>query len=158
MANNTHCKQSSADGLTSGRLSPLYPCLWAGQEIESSQPERGQEDLQRRTLFSMSEWDPGRFLGGQLSPQSLQPGLRLGLLKSRTRVWATWPIQVSRRWGTGGPSVPAPSQAFLSTQPVALFCCSVAKSCLSLGDPMDCSTPGFPVYHHLPEFAQNRVH
>ena len=70
VANNTHCKQSSADRLTSGRLSPLYPCLWAGQEIESSQPERGQEDLQRRTLFSMSEWDPGRFLGGQLSPQS----------------------------------------------------------------------------------------
>ena len=33
-------------------------------------------------------------------------------------------------------------------------CCSVAQSCLTLCDPMDCSTPGLPVPHHLPEFAQ----
>ena len=32
--------------------------------------------------------------------------------------------------------------------------CSVAKSCLTLHNPVDCSTPGFPVLHHLPEFAQ----
>ena len=25
-------------------------------------------------------------------------------------------------------------------------------------DPMDCSTPGFPVLHSLPEFAQTHVH
>ena len=25
-------------------------------------------------------------------------------------------------------------------------------------DPMDCSTPGFPVLHHLPELAQTHVH
>ena len=30
--------------------------------------------------------------------------------------------------------------------------CSVAKSCLSPRDPVDCSTPGFPVHHHFPEF------
>ena len=29
---------------------------------------------------------------------------------------------------------------------------------LTLYDPMDCSTPGFPVYHHLPELAQTHVH
>ena len=33
-------------------------------------------------------------------------------------------------------------------------CCSFAQSCLTLCDPMDCSTPGFPVLHCLPEFAQ----
>ena len=27
-------------------------------------------------------------------------------------------------------------------------CCSVAQSCRTLCDPMDCSTPGFPVLHH----------
>ena len=27
-----------------------------------------------------------------------------------------------------------------------------------LCDPMDCSMPGFPVLHHLPEFAQTHVH
>ena len=35
------------------------------------------------------------------------------------------------------------------------FCCySVAQSCPTFCDPMDCSTPGFPVLHRLPEFAQ----
>lgn len=33
-------------------------------------------------------------------------------------------------------------------------CCSVAQSCLTLCDPMDCSTPGFPVHHQLPELTQ----
>ena len=37
-------------------------------------------------------------------------------------------------------------------------CCSVTKSCLTLWDPMDCSTPGFPVLPYLPEFAQIHVH
>ena len=37
-------------------------------------------------------------------------------------------------------------------------CSSVAKSCLTLCDPMDCSTPGFLVFHYLPEFAQTHVH
>ena len=35
---------------------------------------------------------------------------------------------------------------------------SVSKSCLTLHDPMDCSMTGFPVLHHLPEFAQLHVH
>ena len=37
-------------------------------------------------------------------------------------------------------------------------CCSVAQSCPTLCNPMDCSTPGFPVLHHLPEFTQTHVH
>ena len=36
--------------------------------------------------------------------------------------------------------------------------CSVTKSCLTLCDPMDCSTPGSSVLHYLPEFAQTPVH
>ena len=35
---------------------------------------------------------------------------------------------------------------------------SVTQSCLTLCNPMDCSTPGFPVHHQLPEFAQTHVH
>ena len=31
---------------------------------------------------------------------------------------------------------------------------SVAQSCLTLCDPMNCSTPGLPVHHQLPEFTQ----
>ena len=37
-------------------------------------------------------------------------------------------------------------------------CCSGSQSCPTLCDPMDCSTPGFPVLHCLPEFAQTHVH
>ena len=35
---------------------------------------------------------------------------------------------------------------------------SVAESCPTLGDPMDCSTPGFPVHHQLLDLAQTHVH
>ena len=38
------------------------------------------------------------------------------------------------------------------------ICCSVAKLCLTLCNPLDCSTPGSPVLHYLPEFAQIHVH
>ena len=37
-------------------------------------------------------------------------------------------------------------------------CCSIAQLCATLCDPMDCSTPGFPVLHHLLESIQTRVH
>ena len=37
-------------------------------------------------------------------------------------------------------------------------CCSVTRSCLTLCDPMECSTPGLPVPHHLLKFAQVHVH
>ena len=30
----------------------------------------------------------------------------------------------------------------------------VPQSCPTLCDPVECSTPGFPVLHHLPEFAE----
>ena len=36
-------------------------------------------------------------------------------------------------------------------------CCSGSQSCLTLCDPMDCSTPGFPVPHCLPDCAQTHV-
>ena len=34
---------------------------------------------------------------------------------------------------------------------------SVTQSCLTLWDPMDCSTPGLPVHHQLPELTQTHV-
>ena len=35
---------------------------------------------------------------------------------------------------------------------------SVVRSCPTLWDPMNCSTPGLPVHHQLPEFTQTHVH
>ena len=42
---------------------------------------------------------------------------------------------------------------------IVIACCySVTQLCPTLCNPMDCSMPGFPVLHHLPEFAQIHVH
>ena len=35
---------------------------------------------------------------------------------------------------------------------------SAAQLCQTLCDPMNCSTPGLPVHHQLPEFTQTHVH
>ena len=35
---------------------------------------------------------------------------------------------------------------------------SVAQLCPTLGDPMNCNTPGLPVHHQLLEFTQTHVH
>jgi len=35
---------------------------------------------------------------------------------------------------------------------------SIAQSCPTLCDPMNCSMPGLPVHHQLPEFTQTHVH
>ena len=42
--------------------------------------------------------------------------------------------------------------------PLIVCCCSVAQSCPTLCNPMDCGTPDLPVPHHLLEFAQVHVH
>ena len=54
----------------------------------------------------------------------------------------------------------SPSAPTVSTHlpPYLRSCCSIAQSCPTVWDPMDCSTPGFPVLHYLLEFAQNHVH
>ena len=36
--------------------------------------------------------------------------------------------------------------------------CSVTQSCLTLCDPMDCSTPGLPVHYQLRELTQTHIH
>ena len=46
-----------------------------------------------------------------------------------------------------------PPRSFSSVQFI-----SVAQSCPTLCNPMDCSTPGLPVHHQLPEFTQTHVH
>ena len=56
------------------------------------------------------------------------------------------------------------SPTWLSSEsPVRLFFnisqfSSVAQLCPILCDPMNCSTPGLPVHHQLPEFIQTHVH
>ena len=50
-------------------------------------------------------------------------------------------------------------KTFYSRNPISYCCCcSVAKSCPTLWDPMNCSTPGFPVLHYLLQFSQTHVY
>ena len=44
------------------------------------------------------------------------------------------------------------------TQHRVVLISSVTQSCPTLCDPMNCSTPGLPVYHQLPESTQTHVH
>ena len=48
-------------------------------------------------------------------------------------------------------------QEFLKCSLVTQFS-SVAQSCPTLCDPMNCSTPGLPIHHQLPESTQTHVH
>ena len=45
-----------------------------------------------------------------------------------------------------------------SVQRLSQLVSSVIQLCPTLCDPMDCSTPGFPVHHQLPELTQIHVH
>ena len=56
-------------------------------------------------------------------------------------------------WGTRADFVHASADSV----PGAAQFSSIAQSCPTLCDPRDCSTPGFPVHHQLPEFAQTHV-
>ena len=47
------------------------------------------------------------------------------------------------------------AMCLLSTQ---FIFSSVARTCPTLCDPMDCSTPDLPAHHQLPEFTQTHVH
>ena len=78
-------------------------------------------------------------------PEDLDKNV-LGAVCTRTKHWtrSKYPL-TDRGWITS--DVPSAQQN----------CCSVCNSCSTLCDPMDCSTPGFPVLCYLPKFAQIHV-
>ena len=63
-------------------------------------------------------------------------------------------VLVGSLWGVDFP----PSNRRAGTDSFGGTCCSVTQLCLTLWDPMDCSTPGLPVPHQLLELAQTHVH
>ena len=116
---------------------------------------------------------------------SLEKTLMLGKIKGRRRGWQiasltqwTWIWANSGRWWwTGKPGVLQSTglqkvEHNLATehtqrrvqvtldrgQTWIVVNCLVAQSCLTLCDPMDCSTPGFSSLHYLLEFTQGHVH
>ena len=102
-----------------------------------------------------------------------QPGYSVhGILQARILEWIAMPSSIGSSWPGMKPvslSSPALAGRFFTISTTweayvykwMLFshcCCSVTKSCLTLGDHMDCSMTGFPVTHHLLKFAQVHVH
>ena len=67
---------------------------------------------------------------------------------------------VNALFASGGQSVGASSSALVLPVNIQgwLPFSTVTQSCPTLCNPMDCSTPGFPVHHQLPELAQTDVH
>ena len=69
---------------------------------------------------------------------------------------------IINQWKCSLNEIPTSSQPFVAFEIpgswIVKCCCSVARSCQTLCDPMDCSTPSFPVHHQLPELVQAHVH
>ena len=65
-------------------------------------------------------------------------------------------------WTEYTPDIPYAVSSFNFSPLHFLHCCcccySVTQSCPTLCNPMDCSTPGFPVRHYHLEFAQTYIH
>ena len=113
-----------------------------------------------------------------LKPQST---FHIGLLR-RDFVWASTPPSIPHCVDSGSLAgfcltlleiqicTPSISQYYLGKQcPVrysvnpiiqlsSVQFSSVAQSCPTLCNPMDCSTPGFPIHHQLLELAQTQAH
>ena len=111
-------------------------------------------NLQKRGLFW--EWPHSSYCActNQYKPQKTNSGAHFEITPSRSSLLASVNDHNSQ-WTTF--SVLRSERELFQQQP-GLLCCSVAQSCPTLCDPMDCSTPGFPVPHHLPEFAQTHIH
>ena len=69
------------------------------------------------------------------------------------RQWGLSQGLEQRGWGKSGYGPESPRASGASGALLLFSCCHV-----QLGDPMDCSRPGFPVLHRLLEFAQTHVH
>ena len=69
----------------------------------------------------------------------------------------------SKRYGGNQPSLFAYLQHFSPLRGKnhlknPACCCPVPQLCLTLCNAMDCSTPGLPVLHHLPESTQTHAY
>ena len=79
----------------------------------------------------------------KVKEESEKVGLKLNILK--TKIMASGPIT---SWEIDGETVETVSVQFSS----------VAQLCPTLCNPMNRSTPGLPIHHHLPEFTQTHIH
>ena len=88
-----------------------------------------------------------------------QAPLSMGFFQARILEWVAISYSRGSSWPRGPTCVSCIGRWILYHCPPE-YCChrSVAKLCPTFCNPIDCSTPGFPVLHYLPEFAQIHVH
>ena len=75
-----------------------------------------------------------------------------GILQARILEWVAIPFSRVSSWSKDRTQVSHTAGRFFT-----IFS-SVNQSCPTLCDPLDCSTPGFPVHHQLPELTQTHVY
>ena len=81
----------------------------------------------------------------------------------RTLEWVAYPFSSGSSWPRNWTRVLLHCRQILyqlnyQGSPSSVQFSSVAQLCLTLSDPMNCSTPGLPVHHQLPESTQTHVH
>ena len=88
-----------------------------------------------------------------------------GILQARILEWAAYPFSSGSYQPRNQTRVTCIAGGFFTNWDIRVrstlqnqSVSSVAQSCLTLCDPMDCSMPGFPVHHQLPEPTQSHVH
>ena len=124
------CKRDLIMFALYARLSQLQPCWYQGQIFLCWGPV-----LCTRKLSNISGLP-------SLGPRSIPSSI----------------IDVSRHRHVSPPRVGAKSPRIKNLSALHhLCCCSVPQSCPTLCDPVDCSAPGLPICHYLPELAQSHV-
>ena len=101
------------------------------------------------TLMAESEEELKSLLM-KVEGESEQVGLKLTIQK--TKIMASSPIT---SWEIEGETLETVSELDMEQSDQIR---SVAQSCPTLCEPMNCSTPGLPVHHQLPEFTETHVH
>ena len=168
-------EQALGDGEGQGGLARCHP--WGLQESGTTEGPQQQLDQE---LPKQPTSEAGGAPGGR-APRGAWVGAQASQRHSELEgtEWLHWWVDHGvlqwRGWGVGRatekgeklemglhccpwPLWPAPHPQPGTWQGPCKSCCSVAKLCLTLCDPMDCSKLGFPVLHSLPEFAQTHVH
>ena len=130
-----------------GCILKFIKCFCTSMVVSPLSLSREQSSWGRSFLVSESKEEGRRDSGGQVAillPDPSPPPQHVPCPAS-AHLTLHWPC-------LPGPLTPAslPSPSFQFS--------SVAQSCPTLCDPMNCSTPGLPVRHHLPEFTQTHVH
>ena len=106
----------------------------------------------------MAESEELKSLLMKMKEESEKAGLKLNIQK--TKIMAYGPIT---SWQIDGETMETVTDFILGGSKISadgdsVPFSSVAQLCLTLCDPMNCSTPGLPVYHQLPKFTQTHVH